>query len=262
MAVLGITGIGNGQCVATVDHDPEAVSTRVPEGSLIIWGSKYYVKLDNGDTTNVAFAGHIDQRDGAGGGSTVNLVPFSADPTPGDNDFWVREADGTVHLLFYDGTSTRILAAEQSADILHVYASSLGAADEITAGTPENLVKGSTLSDAGELGSHWTVENAATDTMELKYAGAQTKKFLVTYVVNFTADEDGNVFSLWIYKGGVQQAASLQKAELVLQADGVTMTVHHIIELVQNETLRLMVDAAATTPVVTPRSLVLTATPL
>lgn len=246
----------------TVTADPQVTAVDAPKGSIIVWGHDHYCKEDDGSTTNVRRMGHMDKQDGTSGGTQLNLVSYSADPTPEKGDLWLREADGTIHLLHHDGTTTRVLAAEQSADILSVYASAFGAADEITPATPENLVKGCTLTAANENGSHWTIENAGGDTMELKYAGAQTKKFLVTAVFNFTADEDGNVFSVWLYKGATKQAASLAKAECVTGADGETMIVHHIIELAQNEALRLMIDAAATTPIVTPRSLVLTATPI
>ncbi len=262
MAVLGSTGIGNGQMFMHIDHDPETVSTNAKKGSFLLFGTALYCKADDGDTTNVMLLGAVDLRAGETGGTLLNLVPFVVDPTTIDNDLFVREDDGTVDLVFYDGTNKRVLASEQAASVMHIHASSYGAADAITSGTPENLLKGCTLADAGELGSHWTVENAASDTLELKYAGKLTKKFLVSAQVNFTSNGDGNVHSLWLYKGGTKQANSLHVAECVTGADGVTMQVQFIIELVQNDTLRLMIDTNANTPVVTPRSLAFTATPI
>ena len=245
-----------------VNADPEITPVDALEGTLIVWGHNLYCKEDNGSTTNVLLQGHVDLRAGETGGSLFSLVPFATDPSLTDNDLFLREANGTVHLVFYDGTNKHILGASQSADICHIYASALGAADEITPATPENLLKGCTLADAGELGSHWTVENAASDTLELKYAGAQTKKFKVSMQVNLTSDEDGDVLSVWLYKGGTKQATSLHTAECVTGADGLTLRVESIIELAQNDTIRFLIDSDTGTPIVTPRSFTLTATPI
>ena len=257
MALLG--RLGN---FALVDHDPEVVATDVPEGTLIIWGHTLYCKEDNGSTTNVALQAHIDQRAGEAGGSVVNLIPFGAAPTAIDNDIYILEANGTVHVFFYDGTNLHRIGDSADADTGHFFASAFGAVDEITPTTPENLLKPLTVADAGELGAHWTLENAGTDTEELKYAGALTKKFKVCMQVNLTSDEDGDVLSVWLYKGAVQEAASLHKAELVTGADGVTLRVEHIIELAKDETIRFLIDSDAGTPVLTPRSFVVTAVPI
>lgn len=54
MTITGSTGVGNGVCIVSVDHDPSAVATDAPKGSLIIdANAKWWVKQDNGSTTNV-----------------------------------------------------------------------------------------------------------------------------------------------------------------------------------------------------------------
>jgi len=104
--------------MVTVTADPQVTAVNAVKGSIIVWGHKLYCKLDDGSTTNFDLMGHMDKQDGTSGGTLWNLVPYSADPTPDKDDLWVREANGTLHLLFYDGSNTRVLAAEQSADML------------------------------------------------------------------------------------------------------------------------------------------------
>lgn len=58
MAITGLTGLANGRQVVTVDHDPSAVATDAPIGSLISDASGgLWLKLDNGETTNVTLLG-------------------------------------------------------------------------------------------------------------------------------------------------------------------------------------------------------------
>ncbi len=55
MAITGAVDLGDGKYSVTVDHDPRAVATDVPKGSLIVDANGVlYVKLDDGATTNVA----------------------------------------------------------------------------------------------------------------------------------------------------------------------------------------------------------------
>ncbi len=261
MAVLGKSG-----SVVLVDHDPEVVATDVPEGTKIIWGHTWYCKEDNGSTTNVLLQGHVDLRAGEAGGAVLNLIPFANDPTLNDNDLFIRESDGIVEFVFYDGTTKHVLGSSQFANICALYASAFGAVDEITAGVPENLLKGCTIVDAGELGAHFAVISGGTDTERVQYSGAQTKKFKVVMQVNLTSDESGDVLSVWLYKdvgaGLVQIAASLHKVELVVGADGVTLRVEHIVELDEDDAIGFLIDSDAGTPVLTPRSLVISATPV
>ncbi|KKN73340.1 hypothetical protein LCGC14_0401530 [marine sediment metagenome] len=53
--ITGSTGMGNGQLLVSVDHDPTAVATDVPKGSLIVEESTghTFCKNDDGSTTNV-----------------------------------------------------------------------------------------------------------------------------------------------------------------------------------------------------------------
>ena len=54
MAITGTTDLGNGQLAMTVSHDPTAVATDAPAGTLIIdTNGFWYKKLDAGSTTNV-----------------------------------------------------------------------------------------------------------------------------------------------------------------------------------------------------------------
>ncbi len=54
MAITGATDLGDSVCAVTVDHDPTAVATDVPKGSLIInVAGNWYRKVDDGATTNV-----------------------------------------------------------------------------------------------------------------------------------------------------------------------------------------------------------------
>ncbi len=251
--------VAPGVSLVSVNDDPETTAVDATKGSLIVWGTSSYCKLDDGATTNVRYIGHVDMRHEASGGVILNLVPYSANPATIDNDLWLLKADGTIHLLFKDGDDIRILAAEQSADIGYVYASTSGSTDEVSPGTPENVIKGCTLSNVG--GSHWTVENAGTDTAELKYSGKQTKWFVVNVALNFNTELEEAIFTFWVYKGGTQQAASVAKVKCVDGDQGESVCVRHIIKLAQNETLRLMVDVDLEATVVTPRTLNWTVTP-
>ena len=54
MVVLGSSALAGGQIGASIDHDPQVVSTNAPIGSLFIDGNgNYFIKKDNGDTVNV-----------------------------------------------------------------------------------------------------------------------------------------------------------------------------------------------------------------
>lgn len=53
MTVLGSTDLGDNLSSLNVDHDPTVVATDARTGSIIIFGSTHYVKLDDGLTTNV-----------------------------------------------------------------------------------------------------------------------------------------------------------------------------------------------------------------
>lgn len=54
MAITGSTDLGGGLVTVTVDADPSVTPVDVPSGSIIIYGSNTYKKLDNGETTNVS----------------------------------------------------------------------------------------------------------------------------------------------------------------------------------------------------------------
>lgn len=54
MSLIGFTDLGRGIKAASVDHDPTAVATDAPSGSLIIDANgALYLKLDAGASTNV-----------------------------------------------------------------------------------------------------------------------------------------------------------------------------------------------------------------
>lgn len=54
MTITGTTDIGNGLLVVTVDHDPLAVATDAPAGSIIVNANgDHFRKLDSGATTNI-----------------------------------------------------------------------------------------------------------------------------------------------------------------------------------------------------------------
>jgi hypothetical protein len=55
MSILGATDLGNGKLLVTVDHDPTAIATDCPMGSMIVNVSTgyWYRKQDDGSTINV-----------------------------------------------------------------------------------------------------------------------------------------------------------------------------------------------------------------
>ena len=55
MAIISSVDIGSGKVTVTVDHDPTVVSTDVIKGSFLIEVSTgyFFIKADDGDTTNV-----------------------------------------------------------------------------------------------------------------------------------------------------------------------------------------------------------------
>ena len=96
MAITGSTDLGNGVLAVTVDHDPEAVATDAPTGSLIITAAGvWHRKLDDGSTTNVSGASAIKNN-------------YTATTNPGVNDdstqdyevgsSWVNNSTNTVFI--------------------------------------------------------------------------------------------------------------------------------------------------------------------
>ena len=245
-----------------VEADPEVTAVDAPQGSWIIWGHTVYCKEDDGLSTNVALQGHMDLRAGEAGGSTWNFVPFAADPTLVNNDLVLVEQSGIIELLFHDGTIVHLLAQSKGADIGHFYASVGGAVDIITPATFENLLKGCTLADAGLLGANWAIVNAGTDTVGFKYTGVRTKLYKLELDVNFTADEDGDVFEIQYAKNGTKDAKSFVKAECGVGADGISMRLPFVISAATDDVVSFMIDSSAGTPIVTVRTAPVLVTPL
>lgn len=262
MAVLGTTGIGNGQVVIEVDADPEITAVDAPMGSLIIWGHNWYCKEDDGLSTNAAMQGHVDLRAGEAGGSMWNLVPFAADPTMVNDDLVLVEQSGIIELLFHDGTNKHLLAQSKGADVGHFYLSAVGASAAMAPGTPKNLFSGSTIADAGLKGANWVIQGTG-ETVEIKYIGIRTKVFRVTAPINFTSDEAARTYDLTLKKNSdAVDAKSLTQAKLATGADGVTLFMNFLISLATNDTLRFMIDSDAGTPIATPRTAPILVTPL
>lgn len=91
--ITGSTDLGNGVLAVTVDHDPTAVATDVPLGTLIIDASAtYWRKLDNGSTTNVAQVAGLNQ---------TQIDPRAEDRVGGNNNSRVAQTtfDGSSYLL-------------------------------------------------------------------------------------------------------------------------------------------------------------------
>jgi hypothetical protein len=75
MAIIASTDIGDGTLNLIVDHDPTAVATDAPKGSIIIDSNKiWYRKIDDGATTNVKKAFTVEMLDTNGG---TNSIPVA-----------------------------------------------------------------------------------------------------------------------------------------------------------------------------------------
>lgn len=76
MSILGSTGIANGQVVASIDHDPEAVNTDVPKGSLLLKAddNRMWQKLTDGDNKDVAQIARIRSGTYVGDGTAGKAI--------------------------------------------------------------------------------------------------------------------------------------------------------------------------------------------
>ena len=247
-----------------VEADPEISAVNAPVGTKIVWGHRWYCKEDNGLSNNVAFQGHTDIRAGEAGGSTLNLVAFPADPTMVAGDSVLVAQSGIIEHVYYDGAKKHLLAQSKDADVGQFFVADGdgGAVDIITPGAFENLFKGSTLSDGDLLGGNWAVVNAGTDTVGFKYIGERTRLFKIELDVNFTSDEDGNIYEIQYAKNDTKDAKSFVKAECVIGADGVLMHLPFADSLAKDDVVSFMIDSDLQTPIVTVRTAPILVTPL
>ena len=96
------------------EADPEITAVNAKKGSKIVWGDAWYVKLDDGLSTNVALQGTITTDSGQAGGFLFNFAEYTTDPvTPIAGDLWIRNTASVRRLVFYDGTNKHAVVLTQ-----------------------------------------------------------------------------------------------------------------------------------------------------
>lgn len=101
MAITGTTDFGNGVLLVTVDHDPAAVATDAPEGSLVIQAGTccIYRKLDSGSSSNVMIMGGVTRIETISAASTT-----------------IGDVDGKQHILVDAGANNCLFNLPTASD--------------------------------------------------------------------------------------------------------------------------------------------------
>ena len=121
-------------------------------------------------------------------------------------------------------------------DVCDAYVSSASASNAITATAYLNVLANATITDAGQTGSEWTVDNTSK---RLTYTGTATRKFFAIFSIGMISSQSNQIARFRIAKNGTTAAATEIPRKLGTGADVGALACQGTFSLATNDYIEL-----------------------